>query len=142
MSRIITIAIRSSVRPIGQFALITPKMPTRTSSRQAAQKAKEAISDPKDKPAAGAKRKGASDKPPAPKRGKKAAQQQPEVKEEDKAGEQKIKPETVEEAPQKEELTAQAEGDINECTSELAPNIVQALKRRKRNPKSTARKPG
>ncbi|RMJ25109.1 hypothetical protein PHISP_04008 [Aspergillus sp. HF37] len=94
---------------------------TRTSSRQAARKAKEAISDTSDKPAPSAKRKGAGDKAPAPKRGKKAQQQPPpEAKEDEKSGEPEVKPETAEEAPKKEEDKA-GEPEVKPETAEYAP---------------------
>lgn len=94
--------------------------PTRTSSRQAAQKAKEAISDTSEKPATAAKRKGSARKVSAPKRGKKTDQHsQPEVKEEEKARGQDKKPETVERTPKKEKHppAAKAEGNVNGIVS-------------------------
>lgn len=91
-------------------------MSTRTSSRQAAQKAKEAISsETNGKAAGGAKRKGATDKAPAAKRGKKTdvdLKPQPEPKEEEKAGEE-VKPKVAEGEPKKEEQPPPAaEGNI------------------------------
>lgn len=114
MSRIFISAIRSSTRPIGISILIRspPKMSaTRTSSRQAAQKAKEAISDTNGKAAAGAKRRVTTEKGPAAKRGKKAEQKaEPEVKEEEKVAEPETKPGTAEGGPVKEETPAAAKG--------------------------------
>lgn len=61
---------------------------TRTSSRQAARKASEAISSTGEKASTGTKRKEAGVTGTASKRGKKTNQQpQPKVKEEDRAGE-------------------------------------------------------
>ena len=69
-------------------------MATRTSTRQAAQKAKEAIAaapDVKSRGAVGAKRKESTDKGPAPKRGKKTEDkvkpktQQPAAEDREKA---------------------------------------------------------
>jgi hypothetical protein len=105
---------------------------TRTSSRQAARKAKEAISDKNDKPAPSAKRKGAGEKAPAPKRGKKAQQQPPpEVKEEEKAGEPEVKPETAEEAPKEEEDKA-GEPEVKPETAD------EALKKEEKPPAAEA----
>jgi hypothetical protein len=77
-------------------------MPTRTSSRQAAQKAKEAItstSDIKPKKTAGAKRKEPTEKGPEPKRGKKVDREpehEKEEKEEQQKHEEKDRPEPKE----------------------------------------------
>lgn len=97
-------------------------MSTRTSSRQAAQKAKEAISETNGKPTGGAKRKVTTKEAPAAKRGKKAdvaepkeeKAAEPEPKEE-KAAEQEVKPEVAEEAPKVEEKppAPAAEGNIH-----------------------------
>lgn len=85
-------------------------MSTRTSSRQAAKKAKEAIADTNGKPTGGAKRKVSTGKAPAAKRGKKADVAEPK---EEKPTEQDVKPE-VAEAPKEEEKPSApaAEGNI------------------------------
>ncbi|KAJ5124295.1 uncharacterized protein N7515_008120 [Penicillium bovifimosum] len=83
-------------------------MPARTSSRQAAQKAKEAISssaEPTGKTAKGTKRKGSTEGAPAPKK-EKTTDMKPEEKKEDEA------PPTVADAPQEpkaEEAPAKTE---------------------------------
>lgn len=69
---------------------------TRTSSRQAAQKAKEAITstaEPKSQGTAGAKRKGATEKAPEPKKGKKGDQEPKKEPEESKEVDQRAKEE-------------------------------------------------
>ena len=86
----------------------------RTSSRQAALKAKEAI-DTGYKPATATKRKGATRKAPAPKKSKKADEHaRPEVKNEDKRGEKDVKTETIKKVPKEEHSpTTGAEGNVN-----------------------------
>lgn len=87
-------------------------MSTRTSSRQAAQKAKEAISDPNGKASTGTKRKGPAEKGPPGKRGKQA-DEKPEVKKEQKPDLTRAEPEPVQAEPKREELTPSvAEGII------------------------------
>lgn len=74
---------------------------TRTSSRQAAQKAKEAITstaEPRGQGAAGTKRKGATEKAPEPKKGKKGGQ---EPKKEPGESKEEVDQEAKEEEPPK-----------------------------------------
>lgn len=88
---------------------------TRTSSRQAAQKAKEAItstSEPKGPVSAGVKRKGAAEKAPEAKKGKKEDQEPKEEKVEEEAKE-----------PVKEEPTDGA-GKIQSYYNALLLNLI------------------
>ncbi|GAQ04549.1 hypothetical protein ALT_1870 [Aspergillus lentulus] len=86
-------------------------MATRTSSRQAAQKAKEAItstSDIKPKKTAGAKRKEPTEKGPEPKRGKKVDRELAHEKEEKEQEQQKQKYEEEDRPEQKEQVKEEA----------------------------------
>lgn len=100
---------------MAQFSTVSehnsPTMATRTSSRQAAQKAKEAItstSDIKPKKTAGAKRKEPTEKGPEPKRGKKVDRELAHEKEEKEQEQQKQKYEEEDRPEQKEQVKEEA----------------------------------